>query len=222
MPDPKIECDFEEVYYPSEDSYLLMDYFRRVIQGNYFDGINLNKIDNILDIGTGTGIIALFFQMLIVQIPNFNPKIFASDILEESIICAKRNEILNNLNSQITFLQSDLFKNFPENLKSAFNIVVFNPPYLPSSKQIRKNINKKNIDYSWDGGIKGFELIIQFLEEAKEFLDLKKDHYIYYISSNRTDVKELYKEIRERGYKNEILERRHYFFEDIILNRLTY
>lgn len=210
------------MYYPSDDSYLLIDYFRKVINQNYFDGIELSEIENVLDLGTGTGIFALFFQLIKVQNSKFNPKIFASDILEEAIICAKKNEMLNNVNNQITFLLSDLFKCFPNSLKSSFNIIVFNPPYLPSSKLIRKDINKQKIDYSWDGGIKGFELIIQFLKEAREFLNLEKEHYVYYISSSRTDIKELEKEIRELGCDNMTLERRHYFFEDIILNRLTF
>ena len=222
MRDPLIECDFENVYYPSDDSYLLIDYLKKKINSDLFDGINLDKIEQILDLGTGTGIIAIFFQLIKSQNPKFNPRIYASDILEESIICAKKNEVLNKINNQITYFQSNLFKSFSKSLRSSFNIIVFNPPYLPSSQFIKDKTDKKGIDHSWEGGLKGVEILIDFLKEAKYFLNLNKAHYIYCISSSRTNLDELDKKIIELGYKNEKLEKIHVFFEDIILNRLQY
>lgn len=222
IPDPLIECDFKNVYYPSDDSYLLIDYFRKKITDDLFDGIKLEEIEYILDLGTGTGIIAIFFQLLRSFNPKFNPRIYASDILEESIICAKRNEILNKIKNKIIYVQSDLFKSFPESLRSKFNIIVFNPPYLPSSPLIKDALNKKSIDHSWDGGYKGIEILINFLKELKGFLNLDKDHYIYYISSSRSNMVELEKQLIDLRYNNEKLEKIHLFFEDIILNRLQY
>ncbi len=221
-PDPLIKCDFEEVYIPAEDSYLLIDYFKRNLDQNHFDGIKLSNIKNVLDLGTGTGIIALFFQLYGIQKPKFRPNIFASDILEEAIKCAEINEKLNNINKEISFIKSDLFKSFPTNLQNIFNIIVFNPPYLPSSQLIKKNINKKAIDFSWDGGLKGFEILIKFLTKAKTFLNVEKDHYIYCVSSSRTNLTEFNKQIKNLGYKNVVVDKKHVFFEDILLNRLNY
>ena len=220
LPDPIIQCDFENVYAPSDDSYLMIDYFKRIINQNYFDGIKLSEIENILDLGTGTGIIAIFFQLIKMENPNFNPEIYGSDILEDSIKCTKLNEKINKTNNQINLIHSDLFKSFPEKLKHSFNIIIFNPPYLPSSSLIKENLNKQNIDHSWDGGLKGYDLLIDFLTNAKAFLNLKKDHAIYCITSSRTNLMELNKLISNLGYKNRIIEKKHIFFEDIILNRL--
>ncbi len=222
IPEPIINCDHKNVYTPSDDSYLLIDYFKRNIDENNFDGIPISEIENVLDLGTGTGIIAILFQLIKVQCPYFNPKIYASDILKEAIDCAKINEEANNINKKIIFLHSDLFLSFPERLKHSFNIIVFNPPYLPSSQLINKNSNKKIIDYSWDGGLKGYETLINFLENAKLFLNLKKDHSIYCITSSRIDLLELNKKIKILNYKNKIVEKRHIFFEDIFLNKLQY
>jgi len=218
IPDPLIACDFENVYYPSDDSFLLIDYFKEKISDNYFDGINVNEIEYILDLGTGTGIIAILFQFFKVKSKKFNPKIVASDILENSIECAKKNESLNKFYDEILFLQSDLFKSFPDSLKSLFNIIVFNPPYLPSSPLITDN---KKIDHSWDGGLKGFEILIEFIKKVRNFLNLQKSHYIYYISSSRTNLEELSITLDDLKFKSEIVKRKHIFFEDIILNRIT-
>jgi uncharacterized protein YqgQ len=59
---------------------------------------------------------------------------------------------------------------------------------------------------------------MRFLDNVKKFL--KKKSYIYYISSSRTNLALLDNHIIQKGFKNKILEKKHIFFEDIILNRL--
>ncbi len=221
IPDPLIECDTQNVYFPKEDSYLIIDYFKNNISDTFFDGIDISEIEMVLDMGTGSGIIAIIFQFFKLKIKKFNPRIFASDILEDSINCAKHNEILNNFHNEIVFIQSDLFNSFPESLESSFNIIVFNPPYLPSSPLIKDKSSKKNIDWSWDGGLKGFEVLIEFIKELRNFLNLQKIYHVYYTSSSRTNLDELNKTVNELGFRNEIVERKHFFFEDIFINRLT-
>ena len=218
LPDPIINYIFENIYAPSDDTYLIIDYFKKKIDHNHFDGIKIQEIKRILDIGTGSGAIAIFFQIIKTNNPNFNPVIYASDISEEAIECAKLNEKANNFDNKIKFIQSDLFKSFPDTLKNSFDIIVFNPPYLPSSELINDSINKAKIDYSWDGGKKGYEIIIKFLENVNKFI--KKDSYMYYISSSKSNLNKLVDYIVEKGFKNQILEKKHIFFEDIILNRL--
>ena len=116
IPDPIINVNYKNVYAPSDDSFLLLDYFRGCYDKNYFDLMELKKIENVLDMGTGTGIIAIFFQMLKSQHPAFNPIIHASDLIEEALECAKKNEQLNHFKNNIKFIQSDLFESFPKAL----------------------------------------------------------------------------------------------------------
>ena len=114
LEDPEIITDYENVYSPSDDTYLFIDYFREHISNDWFDGIDINDVKNILDLGTGTGIIAIYLQLMGDVLDNFNPKIYASDILKESIDCAKKNQELNKIDNKIEFIQSDLFDSFPE------------------------------------------------------------------------------------------------------------
>ncbi|MFX0005248.1 MAG: methyltransferase [Promethearchaeota archaeon] len=221
FPDPIINCDYKNVYTPSDDTYMLLDYFKSHINSTSFDGIKLSEIRNILDLGTGTGIIAIFFQLIKNKFQDFNPKIYASDILEEAIKCSELNQIENGIDDEIFFIKSNLFKSFPNQLKASFNIIVFNPPYLPSSQLIKKE-EKEVIDYSWDGGNKGYEILIDFLKSVVPFLNLKHDHYIYCTTSSRTNLKAFNKEINKLGYVNEIVYKIHIFFEDLHLNRLIY
>jgi len=170
--------------------------------------------------GTGVGYIALSLQIIKNIIPKFKPKIYASDILEEAIKISKHNEKLNNFENEIEFIISDLFKSFPIYLKHSFDVIIFNPPYLPSFSFESESYNSSKEDLSWNGGHEGYEIFINFLDQAKDYLNLKKASRIYYICSNRTDLKRLYKIIKSKGFKNDILEKRHIFLEDIFINRL--
>ncbi|MFW9947951.1 MAG: HemK2/MTQ2 family protein methyltransferase [Candidatus Odinarchaeota archaeon] len=221
IPDPIIINKFKSVYSPSDDSYLIIDYFKENISSSHFDGLEFNYINNILDMGTGSGIIAIFFQLIKKIYSKFNPKIYASDILEEAIVCSKLNEKINHFEDDITFFRSDLFNSFPKNLKHIFNIIVFNPPYLPSIE--KEDINKKvPKNFNWDGGVKGIEVLERFIKQVIEFIDITKKSgaYIYFISSSRADIKELDDLIRDIGFKRRIVKRKHIFFEDILLNKL--
>lgn len=218
--DPLIKITFRDIYSPSDDSYLILDHFEGAITETSFDGIKISEITNILDMGTGSGIISIYLALLRNRIQTFTPEIFASDILGEAIECAKKNEKMNKISPPIHFIQSNLFQNFPQKLQGKFEIIIFNPPYLPSSKEINCGKNKHKIDYSWDGGPTGNEILISFLENMKMYLNWKKSNLIYFVTSSNADLDGLSTTIKKLGYKNEIISRIHVFFEDVFLNRI--
>ncbi|MBD3343068.1 MAG: methyltransferase [Candidatus Lokiarchaeota archaeon] len=225
IPDPIIECDINNVYYPSEDSYLIIDYFKKNITSTHIDGLEHGKIKLILDMGTGSGLLAIFFQILKNIYADFNPKIFASDILREAIENAKINEKTNkkiySFRDDIIFLHSNLFDSFPSKLLNSFDIIVFNPPYLPSIKEKKRNIFNKKIDHSWDGGKNGLRIIEEFLTKAKIYIKReKKNSCIYLTTSSLANLDNLETTIEENNYEFSILDKVHYFFEDILLFRL--
>lgn len=86
--------------------------------------IRRSKVESltILDIGTGSGCIAL---SLAQAFPT--SQIYAVDIALSAIELAQKNAVLNNI-TNITFVQSDLFRNLPIDLK--FDLIVSNPPYI--------------------------------------------------------------------------------------------
>ncbi|MHA1670865.1 MAG: HemK2/MTQ2 family protein methyltransferase [Promethearchaeota archaeon] len=211
MPDPIILNPFKNVYSPSDDSYLILDFIRSNISQKIFDEIPIKEIKNILDLGTGTGIVAIFLKSLNL----FPSQIYASDILQSAIKCAQMNEKRNNIENKINFIQSDLFESFPNHLKNSFEIIFFNPPYLPSIERIEK----KSSDHIWDGGIDGLKVLSQFFLQVKDYLNYQKKCHVYYICSSKTNLEELYEFIKKKGFKNKVLMNTHIFFEDIFLNR---
>lgn len=220
FPDPIIPYTFKDVYPPSDDTYLIIDYLKKKVDENFFDGLPIDNIRNILDMGTGTGIIALFLQEIKKYLSKFTSKIYASDISDAAIRCATLNERANNYKESITFINSDLFRKFPPNLQHSFDIIIFNPPYLPSIKYKEKDIAQSRSDSNWDGGKHGFEVFLEFLRQVEDFLNFDHKYYIYYLSSSLADLSQLTDKLEMRGFRNRVLNKRRVFFEDIILNRL--
>ena len=211
--DPIINNNFTDVYSPSDDSYLILDFLKKVITKRKFDDLPLQEVKRILDMGTGTGIIAIFLEMVKSLIDSFHSKIYASDVLPNSIYCARLNEKLNNLNNQIRFIESNLFEAFPRDLSHSLDIIIFNPPYLPS---IENSLNLKK-DNTWNGGDTGLEILMKFFKQAKEFLSNKG--VIYFICSSNTPVKQFLNKLSSHDFFVEEKDKIHFFFEDIILNK---
>ena len=74
-----------------------------------------------LDVGCGTGIVAITLQAEGWDCTGV-------DISDAAVECAKKNAKLNNM--KINFKKSDLF----ENVEGKFDLITFNPPYINSKK----------------------------------------------------------------------------------------
>ena len=140
---------------------------------------------DVLDIGTGTGILAF-------AAAEKSKKVIGIDIDKEAIEYAKSKNKFKNVN----FKLSDLFSN----INGKFDLIIFNPPYLPSSKY------DNGIDTT-DNGI-----IEKFLKEAIGFL--KKDGKILLCLSSLTNIK------FDKKYLWEKLDEKNVGFEKIYVYKL--
>ncbi|UAB75399.1 peptide chain release factor N(5)-glutamine methyltransferase [Mesoflavibacter sp. SCSIO 43206] len=92
---------------------------------------------NILDIGTGTGCIAI---SLAKQLPNAN--VSAIDVSAKALEMANKNAQLNQVD--IDFIENDILKICNSELNSAtkFDVIVSNPPYV---RQLEKQQMQDNV-----------------------------------------------------------------------------
>ena len=85
---------------------------------------------NILDIGTGSGCIAI---SLAKHLPE--SKITAIDISEEALQVARKNAQKHGVEKQIQFLKMDICS--PDTFQEKFDLIVSNPPYIKSSEIVK-------------------------------------------------------------------------------------
>jgi len=86
--------------------------------------VRLRKRDHVVDLGTGSGVIAI----IIAQRGECG-RVIGIDIQEELVDMAKRSVLLNNLTEKVDIYRGDI-KNI-ETLCAAgsFDVAIFNPPY---------------------------------------------------------------------------------------------
>lgn len=87
----------------------------------------------ILDIGTGSGCIAI---SLAKNIPN--TEVFAIDVSKKALATAKRNAEINDVN--VTFIEKNILET--NDLEQQFDTIVSNPPYV---RELEKEEIKKNV-----------------------------------------------------------------------------
>lgn len=126
---------------------------------------DIQRIDNIYDVGTGTGAIAIALKK---KYPTLT--VYASDISLEALNVAKRNVVENNVDIELS--QSDLLRNYEVEPNS---LIVANLPYIPSS--IYGNLDASVKDFepkiALDGGKDGLETIFKLIEQAKKIKNIK-------------------------------------------------
>ena len=122
-----------------------------------------NRESRIVDVGTGSGVIAL---SLAKEFPS--AEIYAVDISEDALGLARENAARLGLSERIHFQQSDLL----ENLAERFDLIVANLPYI--SIQDRHLLSREVLhdpEVALFAGPAGDELVRRLIEQAPSHLE---------------------------------------------------
>jgi len=112
----------------------------------------------ILDVGTGTGIIAL---SLAAEFPD--AEIFAVDVSDDALALAHENAARLNLTTRVRFLKSNLL----ENVEECFDVIVANLPYI--SIQDRQSLSREVLhdpEVALFASAQGDELVRELIAQA--------------------------------------------------------
>jgi release factor glutamine methyltransferase len=112
----------------------------------------------IVDIGTGSGVIAL---SLAAEFPE--ARIFAVDISDDALALAQENAIRLDLGSRVQFLKSRLL----ETIEGTFDLIVANLPYI--SSQDRHTLSREVLrdpEVALFAGARGDELVRELIDQA--------------------------------------------------------
>lgn len=183
----------DDVYEPCDDTFLVMD----CLEGR------VGKGDRVLDLGTGTGILGIFCAMQ-------RAKAVCADINPFAVKLAAENATLNGV--EIEAIKSDMF----ENIKGRFNIIIFNPPYLPTEEQDKI---PGALNYAFDGGKGGNDAILKFIEGFEKHI--LPGGRVYILLSSLNDIEGIRKKFEEKGFDSKKMAERAFDFEKLFVYVIT-
>jgi release factor glutamine methyltransferase len=133
--------------------------------GRGVGGEGAGKELHILDVGTGSGIIAICAAK---HLPRAKPT--AVDSSAAALAIARQNAADHAVANQIDFLESDLLSSLPSEQK--FNIVASNPPYVSESEFAKLAPSVKNFEpqQALLAGPRGTEVIERLVPQAAQYL----------------------------------------------------
>ena len=166
----------ENVLIPRFDTEVLVEKILKDNKDNNFQ---------ILDLCTGSGAIAISLKKL-----GEYKSVKALDISEKALDIAKKNSRLNE--TTIDFICSDMF----EKINGKFDIIVSNPPYIPSRDIEDLSLEVKDYEpkLALDGLEDGLYFYRIIAKEAKAYLKENGKIYLEIGYNQAKDIREIFKE----------------------------
>jgi len=165
-----VASDGTQVYQPAEDSWLLAQAASREMQ----------PFDRILEIGVGSGAVSEQFSKT-----HF---VVGTDINPHAVRLAGTKGI--------QVIRTDLFSG----LCTRFDLILFNPPYLPTKPEERVD---DWLEYALDGGEDGCDTIERFFACAQSYLTDNGRALVLFSSLN--DAERVWEILQTHGWNSSLL-----------------
>jgi release factor glutamine methyltransferase len=205
-----------QVYSPAEDTDLCCQSLLQWAK-------NAPSNPKILEIGFGPGTLSLVLVSYLLK-EKKEPSLLGIDLNPIAVDVARFNSKLNHLDRNAHFIEGDLFSPLLDKknktlLQGPFDLIFFNPPYLPSD-EIISSTNRQKIDDAWDGGKKGDEITLTFLSQSLPYLHVQSQ--LIFISSSLVDQQQILAMLKQFKFTILQISKQHIFFEDILLYWIEY
>lgn len=199
------ESDFEKLYEPAEDTFLMLDALEKDHQF-----IRDNKPLICLEVGPGSGLIITFLATVLG--PNL--LYFASDINNDASLSTQQCGIENKVDVNVT--TDSLLNSMRSRLKDKVDVLLFNPPYVVTPSD---EVGSTSLSASWAGGIDGREVIDKFLKVAVSTLSEKGILYLLLLKENKPD--EIVELLVSSGFESSLIIQRRTGPEHLSVYRFT-
>ncbi len=148
-----------------------------------------NKKIDILDIGTGSGCIAITLNK------ELDSNVDGIDISNKALDVAKENNLINK--SKVNFFQSDVFSN----VTKKYDVIISNPPYIAKDDEVMEIVYNNEPHIALFADNRGLYFYEKIISESKNFL---KDKFIMAFEIGYNEGVEV-KKIANRYFKNAIV-----------------
>lgn len=183
-----------DVYEPSDDSFLLA----RVV------GETVQPGEKFLEVGCGTGIVSL-------AAGRAGASVTSTDANPHAVRLAWQNGRQNGIG--IHALETDLMENVP----GPFDVVAFNPPYLPTSDDEKV---QGVLNLAFDGGPSGNDVVLKFVDQLSEASWAPR--CVLIIHSSLSDPAPLVDRMESLGYTSDIAADEKHFMERLTVRRFQH
>nr|CCA20878.1 conserved hypothetical protein [Albugo laibachii Nc14] len=164
-----------DVYEPAEDSYLLLDALRK--ERSFLEILHPTIC---VEIGCGTGVIFTYLATLLHR--NGHDALFlATDVNPTATVVASQTAALNKI-PFVDVIRTDLLKCIDHRLEQSIDVLIFNPPYVPTPSH---EVKSHGIEAAWAGGVLGREVIDRILPRVKGLLSPSGVLYMIVLEENR-------------------------------------
>ncbi|CUS25137.1 LAQU0S28e00298g1_1 [Lachancea quebecensis] len=205
LPTPRFSCDYEKVYEPSEDSFLLLD----ALEGEqkFLQSFFTSKLTVVCEVGCGSGIVTTF--MIQNNIPSEHAIYLPTDVNPWAMDSMVETASLNNC---CTEMLSPIRTNLTRSIRRReIDLLVFNPPYVPAESVPHMPAESEAKEGDWLdlallGGDDGMVITWKLLDSLDEIMAPGGVAYILFCARNHPErVVEI---MSTRGWKSELTEHR--------------
>ncbi len=191
------------VYLPSDDTDLMIEVLEEEI-------IKPNKhFRSAIEIGSGNAFLSL-------EIYPQVDELISTDINPVAVDYLLNVKEKYNLEKQ-KIVYSNLFDSVGD---KKFDLIVFNPPYVPSGEILDEDDDEINgYDLAINGGENGREIINKFIKQLPEHLADKGVCYL--LVSSQNDPLDVIENLKLENLKSEIILSKKIFFEELFVIKIT-
>ncbi len=147
----------------------------------------------ILDIGTGSGCIAISLAKLLPK-----ASVFATDISSDALEIAKKNAAVNGVG--VTFTRHDILSGTVPFMNTDFDIIVSNPPYVPFSDRSAMHVNVAEHDPEIALFVPDNDIFVFYRAIAKTGINVLKDNGKIFVETYHLHQERLAEMFKDNGY----------------------
>lgn len=150
----------------------------------------------ILDLGTGSGNIAISLAKLLP-----NSSLVAIDVSTAVLEVAYENALAHDVADRVQFINPDM-RDFLVNFTGAFDIIVSNPPYIPTGQlaSLPENVKREPV-LALDGGSDGLDFYRVIIDQSEKFLRWPGWLFLEIGDGQKPDIEKLFE---QKGIFSEI------------------
>ncbi|CAL8466125.1 g5661 [Coccomyxa elongata] len=183
-----------DVYEPSDDSFVLVDALVAAAE-------SWRKVPPriCVEVGSGSGYISCSIALLLQQL-GIAAHCISTDINPAAVSATACTLQAHNVLGKVDLIRSDLLQGLRARLHRAVDLLVFNPPYVPTPDE---EVLRSGIAQAWAGGNRGRIVIDKFLPVVGDLLSAQGHFFLVTVAEN--DPEEIMSIMQQHGLSGSIV-----------------